>query len=188
MPILARLIQADEHWTERLCIAARPGPLRSLAMFLAHSGDSWFLAIGLAIILLLGNDAWKQRALVLFFGILGTAVIVLILKWAFRRSRPEGDWGKIYRKTDPHSFPSGHAARAGLLLGLGIWVGPVWFTIALLVYSPLMAFARIVMGVHYLSDVVVGYLLGFAISMAIGRALDPPMFQTFGGWLLAASS
>ena len=37
----------------------------------------------------------------------------------------------------------------------------------MLVYSPLMAIARISMGVHYLSDVIAGFLLGMLISPAI---------------------
>ncbi len=37
------------------------------------------------------------------------AVIVLAIKFSIRRRRPEGEWGAMYRKTDPHSFPSGHA-------------------------------------------------------------------------------
>jgi undecaprenyl-diphosphatase len=116
----------------------------------------------------LGNPDWQQHAEVLFIGIVGTAFIVQILKLAFRRHRPEGDWGKIYRKTDPHSFPSGHSARAGLLLGLGLWIGPSWLTLALFIYTPLMALARIVMGVHYFLDVLAGYGLGLLIGTAWG--------------------
>ena len=51
-------------------------------------------------------------------GILILAALVLAIKFLVRRQRPEGEWGAIYRNTDPHSFPSGHAARAVLLAGL----------------------------------------------------------------------
>ena len=156
-------------------MATQPGPLRTLAIFMAHSGDSWFWGIGLTVIWWIGNPEWKHRALVLLVGILGTAFIVQILKFSFRRRRPEGDWGKIYRKTDPHSFPSGHSARAGLLLGLGFWLGPSWFTLTLVIYSPLMALARIVMGVHYSLDVVAGYVIGLLIGAA-------------GGWIITVGS
>ena len=99
---------------------------------------------------------------------LGTGLIVLALKFAIRRQRPAGNWGGLYRKTDPHSFPSGHAARAALLLGLGLWLGPDWFQLAMLIYSPLMALARISMGLHYLSDVVAGYVLGLLLAASSG--------------------
>ena len=146
--------------------------LRTSAIFFAHSGDSWFWLIALAIVWWLGTPEWKYRAAVITTGIVFTALVVQVLKLTFRRQRPEGDWGKIYRKTDPHSFPSGHAARAGLVLGLGLWLGPSWLTLTLIFYSPLMALARIVMGVHYLSDVAAGYMLGLLIGVV-------------GGWVLS---
>jgi undecaprenyl-diphosphatase len=93
----------------------------------------------------------------------------LALKLLLRRSRPAGEWGAIYRKTDPHSFPSGHATRAALLLGLGYVLGPPWFAVLMLLYSPAMALARIAMGVHYLSDVLAGYALGLLLAVALGR-------------------
>jgi undecaprenyl-diphosphatase len=88
----------------------------------------------------------------------------MILKFTIRRRRPSGDWGKLYRRTDPHSFPSGHAARAGILLGMILWLGPDWIRTTMIIYSPLMALARISMGLHYLSDVLVGFSLGLLLS------------------------
>lgn len=137
-------------------------------MFLAHSGDSWFWGIGLAAVWLRGGAEWRLWSLTLFSAILGTALIVMILKFSIQRRRPTGDWGAIYRKTDPHSFPSGHAARAALLLGLGLWMGPRWFQLTMLIYSPLMALARVSMGVHYISDVVAGYVLGLLLAASCG--------------------
>jgi undecaprenyl-diphosphatase len=66
----------------------------------------------------------------------------------------------IYRRTDPHSFPSGHAARAAMLVVLGIGLGPAWLGFGLLVWAPLVSLARVSMGLHYISDVVVGFVLG----------------------------
>ena len=167
-----RLRAADERWTQRLCIADHPGLLRAAAKVMAHSGDSWFWGIGLAAVWLWGGPGWQRWALTLFSAILGTALIVMTLKFAIQRQRPAGDWGGLYRKTDPHSFPSGHAARAALLLSLGVWIGPNWFWMAMLIYSPLMALARIAMGVHYVSDVVAGYVLGLLLSASAGWWLN----------------
>jgi undecaprenyl-diphosphatase len=89
-----------------------------------------------------------------------TAVVVMAIKFTVRRSRPEGEWGRIYRSTDPHSFPSGHAARAAMLAVLGLGLGPAWLGIALLIWAPLVGLARVVLGVHYPSDVAAGMVLG----------------------------
>jgi undecaprenyl-diphosphatase len=43
-------------------------------------------------------------------------------------------------------------------------LGPAWLGAALLVWAPLVALARVAMGVHYLSDVFAGAILGAAIG------------------------
>lgn len=168
-PALERLLAVDARWTARLCIAGRPGPLRTVAAVLAHSGDSWFWAAGLELVWWRGGPHWQQWSMLLFSAIFAVALGVQALKLLLRRSRPAGEWGAIYRKTDPHSFPSGHATRAALLLGLGYVLGPQWFANLMLLYSPAMALARIAMGVHYLSDVLAGYALGLLLAVALGR-------------------
>jgi undecaprenyl-diphosphatase len=155
----------DARLSVRLQIARRPGLLRRLAILLAHSGDSWFWLLGLAVVWLVGPETWKGRSLLLAAGILVTAVLVLALKFTIRRQRPEGDWGAIYRRTDPHSFPSGHAARAFLLPVLAVVTGPAWFAGALWVWAPLVALARVAMGVHYISDILAGAVLGVVIGL-----------------------
>ncbi len=161
------LLELDMRLSAQLRLAERPGPLRSLAVVLAHSGDSWFWFIAIGLVWYFGNQAWRYRAQIFALGILITAVLVMVIKFSVRRRRPEGEWGSIYRNTDPHSFPSGHAARAMLLAILGLGLGPAWLTVALLVWSPLVVLARVVMGVHYLSDVVAGGLFGITIGFAI---------------------
>jgi undecaprenyl-diphosphatase len=141
-------------------VAERPGLLRTSAAILAHSGDSWFWWAGLALLWWLGNSFWRPWALTVLLSIIGLAVIVLAIKFTIRRRRPEGEWGRIYRSTDPHSFPSGHAARAILIGLLAIGLGPGWLAILLCIWAPLVALARVAMGLHYLSDVVAGAVLG----------------------------
>jgi len=155
----------DARWSNRLRIAEKPGVLRGLAAVIAHSGDSWFWVIGLGIIWIVGDWETRYRMLHLIGGIIITAILVMSLKLMIRRRRPEGDWGSIYRNTDPHSFPSGHAARAILLATMVGGMGPVWLALILLVWAPLVGLARVAMGVHYLSDIIAGGFLGFLIGI-----------------------
>jgi undecaprenyl-diphosphatase len=164
---LERLLQADRYYSARLRYAERPGPLRRLAIFLAHSGDSWFWGIGLAITWLAAGPDGKLLAVRLALAIAGLALLVLAVKRIFRRRRPAGEWGAIYRKSDPHSFPSGHAARMAMLAVLGAALGPAWFGWLLLAWAPLVALARVAMGVHYLSDVIGGVLMGIAAGVIL---------------------
>ncbi len=100
-----------------------------------------------------------------------TAVLVLALKFSVRRRRPDGQWGAIYRSTDPHSFPSGHAARAFLIAVLAVGLGPAWFGISALLWAPFVTLARVAMGVHYLSDVLAGVLVGLVMGLVILRVI-----------------
>lgn len=165
---LTRLLQEDAHLSMRMRIAERPGGLRTAAILLAHSGDSWFWLLGLVVLWLVGNDYWKSRAVALAIGITFTAVVVLTTKFLVRRKRPEGDWGSIYRSTDPHSFPSGHAARAVMLAMLALALGPAWLAIILVLWVPFVSLARVAMGLHYLSDVIVGMALGVIFGLGVG--------------------
>jgi undecaprenyl-diphosphatase len=148
-------------------IAEKPGLLRTLAAVLAHSGDSWFWLAGLGLIWWLGSDYWKERAIILIVSILLTAIVVFVIKLLVRRKRPEGEWGKFYRSTDPHSFPSGHAVRAMMLTVVVLGLGPLWLGLVLLVWAPLVGVARVAMGVHYLSDVIAGMAMGLVIGGAV---------------------
>ena len=139
--------------------------LRKLAAFIAHSGDSWFWGIGLGIVWLLGDWDKKIWSTHLIAAIILTAILVMVIKLVVRRQRPVGEWGAIYRNTDPHSFPSGHAARAILLAVMVIGLGPTWLAILLIIWAPLVALARVSMGVHFLSDVFAGGVLGLLIGV-----------------------
>jgi membrane-associated phospholipid phosphatase len=167
MTMRARLLEADSRYSQHLRYAEKPGPLRRVAIFLAHSGDSWFWGLGLLLAWAVGSFPTRQLAVQLVAGIAITAVIVLALKRLIRRARPEGDWGSLYRRTDPHSFPSGHAARMTMLWVLSAALGPPWLGWLLLAWAPLVALARVAMGVHYLSDVIGGGLLGIVIGVAL---------------------
>jgi undecaprenyl-diphosphatase len=161
---LNALLEADARWSGRLNLAERPGPLRAAAGLLAHSGDSWFWGLGLLVVWLLGAPFWKSWAVLLAAAIVLTAGLVKGVKLLVRRRRPEGEWGAIYRRTDPHSFPSGHAARAALLAALVAGWGPAWLLPVMLVWAPLVILARVAMGLHYLSDVAAGMILGVLVG------------------------
>jgi undecaprenyl-diphosphatase len=164
---LARFLELDVQFSTRARAIDRLGRWRILAVFLAHSGDSWFWLLALALIALLGPAYWQVRAQVLAAGVLITAVIVMVLKFSIRRRRPEGEWGTIYRKSDPHSFPSGHSARGTMLAVLALGLGPVWLGLVLLLWAPLMALARVMLGVHYLSDILAGLILGVLMGFLL---------------------
>ena len=106
-------------------------------------------------------------------------VLVQALKFTIRRRRPEGEWGTVYRFTDPHSFPSGHAARAFLIAAIASFLGPAWLALILWVWAPLVSLARVAMGVHYVSDVLAGAIVGVVVAL-VAVQVSEPLFMFIG--------
>ena len=174
------LLELDARLSDRLRVAEKPGFLRNIAVFFAHSGDSWFWWAALLLLWFFSSSSWKHWEVVEFFGMLGLAGVVLAIKFLVRRERPQGEWGGIYRNTDPHSFPSGHAARAFLIAVVGSALAPPWLAAVLWVWAPLVSLARVAMGVHYLSDIVAGGILGSLVGL-FGLRIYPPMVTWLEG-------
>jgi len=173
---LRSILELDARLSEQMRVAEKPGALRTMAAFLAHSGDSWFWGAALLLGWLFSNSLWRKLEIVELVGISVLAVLVMAIKFTVRRKRPAGEWGGIYRNTDPHSFPSGHAARSFLIAVIATPFTPAWLTVILWIWAPLVALARVAMGVHYVSDVVAGALVG-AVFALIYLQFQEPFFM-----------
>lgn len=165
---LESLLRQDQKISQRIRIPEEDDSrgMRAAAALLAHSADSWFWIAGLALFWVLGPSAWRPLARTLLISVFVTAACVLLIKFVIRRPRPEGEWGSVYRSSDPHSFPSGHAARTALLAVITLCSGPLWVGLTLTIWAVLVDYARIALGVHYLSDILVGTGLGLLFGWA----------------------
>ncbi len=161
---MERWLLWDERISQRLRLDHRRGLLATFFGWLSHTGDGWLWVVLPLALGYFGSGAWRHAGLTLLAGVLLTAATVAVLKLLFRRQRPQGQWGYLYRKTDPHSFPSGHAARAAMLALLGWAVLPWPWATALSIWGALVALSRVLMGVHYFSDVVAGVVLGLGLG------------------------
>jgi len=161
------ILEIDHKLSARLLIPSKNKLTRKAAAFFAHSGDSWFWVGGLLVVWFAAKGTWHSIAALLIGSIVFQACFVLAIKFLIRRRRPEGDWGEIYRKTDPHSFPSGHAVRACMLavIAWGLNLCPLCWVLT--IWAPLVSLARVALGVHYLVDVLAGWILGFLIALAM---------------------
>lgn len=162
---LRNFLKNDAMRSKALLVPEDKVFLSIILKFFAHSGDSWFWLAGLFLVWLLSEEGWARRAVFLGLGLTLIAIVVIILKVTIRRPRPEGEWGQIYRIADPHSFPSGHATRSAALAVMGIAVGPPWFAITLLLWAPWVGISRVALGVHYLFDVLAGWVLGIILGL-----------------------
>ncbi len=93
-------------------------------------------------------------------------LITYILKFAFARPRPNSIEMIFLLGFNDYSFPSTHAAVAFAMLPILIKEHPkgklIW-----VIFVFLIAFSRIYIGVHHLSDIVAGALIGYFTSMFV---------------------
>ena len=177
--LLQKLNAADERISNSLRITDQNSLIFRIAAALAHSGDSW-LWCGVLFIIWLFAGGERERTVAYWGGSIAlTALFIFVLKRLIARTRPEGDWGTVYRRTDPYSFPSGHAVRAGLIVMLAFdtFQEPLLLC-AFCVWAILMIWARVATGVHYLLDICAGFLFGLLIGR-IWIILQPRICETF---------
>lgn len=126
------------------------------------------LAGTVAVALLVWRRAWLDATVVLA-AFAGSQLTANLLKLAFDRPRPE--YGSAVPLPPSPAFPSGHAAAATACVGALAVVlcarlaaprarALVWAAAAVLGAG--IAASRVVLGVHWVSDVVAGAALGLA--------------------------
>ncbi|HUL18587.1 MAG TPA: phosphatase PAP2 family protein [Steroidobacteraceae bacterium] len=151
--------------------AALPLP-RRIFQVASRLGDGvlWY-ALLLALPLLYGASAVRPAAIMALTGALGVLIYAL-LKRLLVRERPFITHAGIDRAAAPldrYSFPSGHTLHAVCFT----WQCAAHFPELLFVLAPLAALiaaSRVVLGLHYPSDVLAGAALGAALA-ALGVAL-----------------
>jgi undecaprenyl-diphosphatase len=163
---LRALRRLDARLSVGLQSMARGRPRRLLLAVVAHSADSAVVLPVLGILWAVGGFSFRSYTLSLAAAFAVTVVLTTAMKWAFRRRRPQGEWGVMYRRTDPHSFPSGHASRTLALCLAAFGRGWVPVGALLLLWSLAVGYARVALGVHYFLDVVAGFFLGVAVGVA----------------------
>ena len=177
---IKRVLEKDISESQRLRSLDEKKTIHTIASFFAHSGDSWYWLVFLFLVWLFSRSVWHTYSAFLAGSILIQAVLVLGIKFIIKRSRPAGEWGAIYRNSDPHSFPSGHATRAAMLAVIvwGFHLTPL--AIILTIWVLLVSFARVILGVHYLSDIFAGWVLGIIFGLCM--LLLQPFFYHLLPW------
>jgi membrane-associated phospholipid phosphatase len=179
---LPAVSHVDEIVDARLNEQAASSPA-AVRFFLnvTYLGTSRFLiglSIGVVVILLL----YRQWRLAAAWAITQLISIILIekTKLAFGRARPA--FNGMFTIEDSYSFPSGHALGSMVAFGMLAYLVTLAFhqpplrrlTVALCaLLIALIGFSRLILGVHYLSDVLGGYALGAAwLAFAVALIED----------------
>ncbi|MFY3385676.1 phosphatase PAP2 family protein [Paracidovorax sp. MALMAid1276] len=156
----------DDTLAQGLREHAGDGVLRWFAA-LTHLGDAWALTAGTAMV---AAGLWLRQhrllAVAWLVALAGNGALTRVLKRVFERVRPEHAHG--IAEASGYSFPSGHSSASMVAYTLlaylttrllpRAWHLPAAVLAAMLVFT--IGWSRVVLHVHYASDVLAGWLLG----------------------------
>jgi undecaprenyl-diphosphatase len=139
--------------------------LSAIAATRAGDGWLWYLA-GLLVLLFGGDNRFTATASAGSAAIIGVGLFISLKKVSGRKRPCEIEphcWAHLL-PPDQFSFPSGHTITAfAVAVSLGVFY-PVFMGLLLLCAFAIAA-SRILLGMHFLSDVVVGAMVGTGLAL-----------------------
>lgn len=119
---------------------------------------------------------WRMTGVNIIFSLAFNQILSeFIIKHIVRRERPVwhlADEEQLIHRPKYYSFPSGHTAASFTVVAVALLKCGPW-TIALVLFCAVMiAFSRLYLRVHYLSDVIAGMFFGLIFGSASVAIFD----------------
>jgi len=140
--------------------------LTKISRCLSKTGDGQlYLLIAAILFWIEGIESLSLQAILLAFLI--ERPVYFVLKNSLKRNRPEAalkNFHSIVTPSDQFSFPSGHTSAAFMMATLlGYHFPPL--IIPLYCWATLVGCSRVVLGVHFPTDILVGAALGIGTAL-----------------------
>ena len=141
-------------------------PLTKVSRHLSKTGD------GPLYLLVIGTLFWHEGIQSLFLKTILLAFLIerpvyFVLKNGLKRNRPEAaltNFRSIIKPSDQFSFPSGHTSAAFMMATLLSYYFPP-LIIPLYCWATLVGCSRVILGVHFPTDILVGVFLGISTAL-----------------------
>lgn len=156
-------IQRMDQAVSALCLTHRfSADIAKVFRWVSKSGDGHlYFLLGLLLALYGGSHGQSF----LFYGLVAFAIEVptfMLLKRAFRRARPQ-HLPAFITPSDLYSMPSGHTTAAFVMAALLSQFYPE-FSVMYWSWAAAIGASRVLLGVHFISDVIAGALLGLGCA------------------------
>ncbi len=141
------------------------GALTKFSRHLSKTGDGPLYVVIIAV--LYGHMGFNTYIQTILLAFLIERLIYFVLKNSLKRNRPEAalkNFRSIITPSDQFSFPSGHTSAAFLMATLLSSQFPS-LLIPLYCWALLIGCSRVVLGVHFPTDILVGSLLGISTAL-----------------------
>ncbi len=166
-PMFTYIAARDHRVMHRVNNWRAPRWIRLWMIAATRLGDGW-LWYSLGLIVLLFGGSHRYEALAAAAASSATGIFLFLkLKRMFNRRRPSAlgshCWATLL-PPDQFSFPSGHTITAfSIALPLGLFYPHLM--VGLLFCAISIALSRVLLGLHFLSDVVAGCVIGLGLGL-----------------------
>lgn len=179
---------------EAAFVSRLPEEMRAIAGAVTQLGDMWFVLTGIALVYVVSEFGYeaaenpRKDALYLFALAVGAYCLTVAMKAVFALPRPPdatavtppawipvlaGPVCESMVTAEGYGFPSGHALKTAAVYGGAAITLRGWNrsrrVLAAGAVTVLVSVSRVVLGVHYLVDVVVGTVVGVAFLGTVAR-------------------
>ncbi|MFP7723819.1 phosphatase PAP2 family protein [Lysobacter sp. A3-1-A15] len=168
LPLHRRLADGDAGWCLRANRWACHGACRGYMACVSRLGDGVFWYALMATIVVVDGMRGLHASLHLAAtGVVAVSLYKWLKRWT-RRPRPCASDARIHAPVAPldeFSFPSGHTlhAVAFSIVAVAHYPGLAWLLVP---FAASVAVSRVVLGLHYPSDVLAATALGTALASA----------------------
>lgn len=177
MMIQANVFKTIQRWDvfafQRIVSSRLHATMVNAARWTSRTGDGWAYIVIPAVLYLHHGDGSDTFFVACVVAGLVERAMYFLAKQGFRRRRPP-DVVPGYRShivpSDEFSFPSGHSSAAFLMATLLVMVyGPAFSVLYL--WSAAVGLSRVILGVHFPTDILVGALMGSAIAIVVASGV-----------------
>jgi undecaprenyl-diphosphatase len=143
--------------------------LTKLALIMSFTADGWLYFLILPAIIIIKPDETRDYLHLAVAAFALERALYYFFKNVFRRPRPpaaiEG-FQSVIKASDRFSLPSGHTSAAFLFVTF-LCFGLHWIFLPLYVWALGVGASRVILGVHFPTDIVLGAMLGGSIGVFI---------------------